>query len=371
MNLRQRIERVLRRMAADKVETLVALSSAKHSMARPDIAAHLMGYRSLGESALVLAEDGVERMIITPAYDEERARLKRPDAEIIAADDLAAGIADTLRRRGKLGRIATTGLPGMPEALAARILDIVGKDAVPFDDAATEVTAPKTDEELANARKAAAIAEKGFEHLLSFARAGMRECDVAVECNLYTRSLGADDNFLMLSALPHGFGVAASSNRPLQKGDVLVAEFTPSYAGQFTQICRTVSVGAPSNVLAEKYALVARAMEAGISAVKPGIKVSDVADAIDAVLSEAGYAKYCRPPHMKRRGHGMGCGSMAPGDIAYDNHALLEEDMLFVVHPNQYLPDTGYLLCGEPVRVTATGGEALTKRWAALGAIPA
>ena len=57
------------------------------------------------------------------------------------------------------------------------------------------------------------------------------------------KSLGADDNFLMMSAQPHGRGVAASSNRPLQRGDVLVAEFTPSYEGQFTQICRTVSVG--------------------------------------------------------------------------------------------------------------------------------
>jgi len=45
--------------------------------------------------------------------------------------------------------------------------------------------------------------------------------------------------------------------------------------------------------------------------------------------------------------------------------------MVFVVHPNQYLPETGYLLCGEPVRVTATGVEQLSKRTAWLGSVPA
>jgi Xaa-Pro dipeptidase len=372
MNRADRLERVLRRMAADGLDTLVALSSARHSMARTDPATHLSGYRSLGESAFVLFGDGGARLIVTPAYDEERAVLRRPYTAIVATDDLAAALAQILAERGaSVGRLATTGLAGLPYPLAARVLAIVGTDAVAFDEAVIAVTAPKTDEELARARKAAAIAEQGFAELVATARPGMRECDLAVQMNLFTKSLGADDNFLMMSAQPHGRGVAASSHRPLQRGDVLVAEFTPSYEGQFTQICRTVSVGAPSNVLAEKYALVVRAMEAGIAAVRPGVPVSSVCAAVDAVLTEAGYGEYCRPPHMKRRGHGMGCGSMAPGDIAIDNHTTIEPDMLFVVHPNQYLPETGYLLCGEPVRVTASGGEALTKRWAALGTIQA
>ena len=365
-----RLERVLRRMAAEGADTLVALSNARHSMARPDVATHLSGLRSLGESAFVLHGDGAARLIVTPAQDADRAAARRPDTALVAADDLAAALAQVLAERGsRSGRIATTGLATLPHPLAARVTGAIGTDAVALDDAVTSVTAPKTDDEIARARKAAAIAEQGFDHLLAIARPGMRECDLAVHCNLFTKSLGADDNFLMLSALPHGYGVAASSNRKLARGDVLVAEFTPSCEGQFAQICRTVSIGAPSNMLADKYALVARAMAAGIAAVRPGIAVSAVADAIDAVLTEAGYGEYCRPPHMKRRGHGMGSGSTAPGDIAFDNHAMIEEDMVFVVHPNQYLPETGYLLCGEPVRVIATGGEALTRRWATLGVI--
>ena len=368
MNRAQQIERVLRRMAAEGIDTLVALSNAKHHLARINLAAHLMVYRALGESALVLRADGTERLIITPSYDAERATLRRPELPLTASDDLAAALAEELRQR-EPGRIATTGLGNMPHDLAARLLDIVGKDAKPFDDAVNAVTAPKTDEEIANARKAVAIAEQTHEHMLAVARAGMRECDLAVEMNLYAKELGANDNFLMLSAGPHQLGIGASSNRPLERGDVIIAEATPAYDGQFGQICRSVSVGPPSNVQAEKYALLVRAMTAGIEVIRPGVKVSDIAGAIDAVMTEAGYEKYNRPPYLNRRGHGMGTGSIAPGDIAIDNHTVLEEDMAFVVHPNQYLPETGYFLCGEPVRVTASGYESLSKKWAELGAV--
>jgi Xaa-Pro aminopeptidase len=60
---------------------------------------------------------------------------------------------------------------------------------------------------------------------------------------------------------------------------------------------------------------------------------------------------------------------VSPGDVATSHDRILEEDMIFVVHPNQYLPETGYLMCGEPVRVTSTGVETLSKKTAALGVI--
>ena len=238
MNRAERIERVLRRMAAERIDTLVALSNAKHHLARTNLAAHLMGYRALGESALVLRADGTERLIVTPAYDAERAALRRPELALTGERrSRRAALAELLRQRAS-GRIATTGLGAMPHELALRLLDIVGKDAVPFDDAVNEVTAPKTDEEIENARKAVAIAEQTHEHMLAVGHAGMRECDLAVEMNLYARGLGANDNFLMLSGGPHQQGVGASSNRKLERGDVIIAESTPAYDGQFGQeIC--------------------------------------------------------------------------------------------------------------------------------------
>ena len=43
--------------------------------------------------------------------------------------------------------------------------------------------------------------------------------------------------------------------------------------------------------------------------------------------------------------------------------------MVFMIHPNQYLPETGYLLCGEPVLMTPHGAEPLTAQKAALATV--
>ena len=180
------------------------------------------------------------------------------------------------------------------------------------------------------------------------------------------KSLGADDNFLMLCAGPHNRAVQPSTGRKLQAGDIILAEITPSVRGQLAQICRTAVVGPASDELARKYALVVEAMDHGIAAAVPGVAMSEVCRAINGVLEAEGYGEYCHPPHIRRRGHGLGFASVRPGDVALDNTTVLEPDMVFMIHPNQYLPETGYLLCGEPVVMTAQGAEPLTTQKAAL-----
>jgi hypothetical protein len=39
------------------------------------------------------------------------------------------------------------------------------------------------------------------------------------------------------------------------------------------------------------------------------------------------------------------------------------------MHPNQYLPESGYLMCGEPVVVTPSGARSLSARQATLDVI--
>jgi Xaa-Pro dipeptidase len=370
MNFDARIDAVLRRMAKDGIELLVACSNGLQMPDRQDPVVHLSGYRSLGESFVLLHRNGAEKLIVSPAADAERAATWRGPHVGIATDDLVGLLTRELKDRKTIdGRVAIVGIDALPHFLAKPLLAIHEGAELSFDIAFYRADGRKTAAEIQRARRAAAIAEQGLQRLLELARPGIRECDLAVELNCYMKSLGADDNFLMLCASPHNPAVMPSSNRKIERGDVLVTELTPSYEGQFVQICRTVAVGPPSPEFQKKYDLVLRAMWAGIETIRPGIPMSQVCAAIDRVLEEAGYAEYCRPPHMRRRGHGLGCGSVAPGDVAANNDTVLEEDMIFVVHPNQYLPETGYLMCGEPVRVTAMGAETLSTRTAKLAII--
>jgi Xaa-Pro dipeptidase len=368
MDIAGRQEAALRLMEREGADVMLV---APNELARIDTVFHLTGYRALGESVAVLTRGAKPTLVVTPEWEAERAEARAPGWSVRATDDLPKAVTALFPRGLPAGRTATVGLGKLPSAIGRSLIEFAGPDAKRLDAQLTAALMPKTVDEIENARRATAIGERAFERMLEITHGGMPECELAVRLKLYMQELGADDNFFLLTASPHNRAVQPSSSRKLEPGDVILAEMTPTYRGQLSQICRTAVVGAPSPVLAEKYALVVRAMEAGIRTVKPGIPMGDVARAIDDVLTAQGYGEYCHPPHIRRRGHGLGHGSNAPGDVAPANDTILAEDMVFVVHPNQYLPETGYLLCGEPVRVTADGVEQLSRRTARLASVPA
>jgi len=78
------------------------------------------------------------------------------------------------------------------------------------------------------------------------------------------------------------------------------------------------------------------------------------------VISAAGYPEYCRQPYMRTRGHGLGFGGVVPYDVTEDSSPVLQENMTFVIHPNQYIPETGYMMLGDTVVIEASGPRCLT-----------
>lgn len=365
MNFQQRLSAIVMRMRAEGLDTLVALHDGAHFIEKPDPVLVLSGFKSMGPCAVVLTREGEATLVMTPAWDVARAAAAAPHCRVVPADDLVGALAGVLP---KVGTVGTAGLDAAPFAIAKPVSDLLpnarAADAVVFDAARR-----KTDTELTNAREATRIAELGYKHMLEIARPGMTEDALAVELRWFTKSLGAEDNFLLLCAGPHNRAVAPSHGRPMQMGDVIVVELTPSYRGQLAQICRTISIGPASEVLKRKYDLVVHAMQHGFAAAQVGVPMAEVCRAINTVLEVEGYGEFCHPPHIRRRGHGLGFGSMEPGDVALDNLLPLEPDMLFMIHPNQYLPETGYLLCGEPVVTTPTGAVPLTAQQAVLAEI--
>jgi Xaa-Pro dipeptidase len=363
--LADRRNSVLDLMRRDGISRLVCAGNGHHMIDLSNPVAHLTGFRSLGPAVLVLEADGTQRLL---SVGEEGGE-SRPDgitAHLVAAE-FAPALPDVLGAR--VANAATVGLHAMPRGLAEALIAAIGSNAKPIDIQFYAATARKTDAEIAAARKATTIAEAGYAHMLRLARPGMRECDLAVQVNQYMRELGANDSFLMLNCGPRADAVMPSSERPIETGDLLLCELSPSVDGQFTQICRTASIGQPKSEIPDKYGLLVAAMLKGIAKVRAGERLGAVCEAIDDDLSAAGYAEFSRPPFIRRRGHGLGCGSGAPGDVSVDNDTILEPGMLFMVHPNQFLPETGYMMCGEPVLVTDEGYEVLTESQAALAVV--
>lgn len=363
MTFAQRLAAIRAAMADAGLDLLIGVHSGSHFIERPNSVMVLAQFKALGAAAAVLDRAGARKLVVTPAWELERAREAAPDVDVYGAEDLVEGLLAACG--GKTGTMGFCGLSELPWLLAARLRAAFPTARV-ADAAVLAATRLKTDEEIAWAREAARIAELGYERLKTIAQPGLSEDELAAEICWYTKSLGAEDNFLLLCAGPHNRSVQPSTGRRLAAGDIMLAEITPSYRGQLAQICRTMILGRAAETLAQKYVLLIKAMHAGMDAARPGAPMADVCRAINMVLEAEGYAQYCHPPYIRRRGHGLGFASTEPGDVSLDNHIALESGMLFMIHPNQYLPETGYLLCGEPVLVGDAGAMPLTQQTAVL-----
>ena len=367
MNFQERLADICARMREQKLDLLVALHDGAHFIEKPNPVTVLTGFKALGASAAVLSPDGARELIVSPAWDAERAVEHCPQIRVTGTENILPALLSALRHdaRAAIGTAGLAALPsGLAQAISAALPGTRVADGIVFDAARR-----KTEEEIASAREAARIAELGYAHLIEIARPGMSEDELALALKLQMKHLGAEDNFLLLCASPHNRAVQPSTGRKLERGDIILAEITPSVGGQLTQICRTAVLGESAPALRDKYALVVTAMNHGIAAARPGVAMAEVCRAINAVLEAQGYGEYCHPPHIRRRGHGLGFSCTRPGDVSLDNKTVLEPDMLFMIHPNQYLPETGYLLCGEPVLLTAGGTEVLTRAQSTLGII--
>src|SRR5712664_1041774 len=118
MNFNAGIDAVVRRMAQDSVGLLIACSNGLQMPDLPDPVAHLSGYRSLGESFVLLCRDGISKIIVTPAADAERAAAWRGLHTSITTDDLIGALTRELADRRKVARsVAIIGIDAFPHFL--------------------------------------------------------------------------------------------------------------------------------------------------------------------------------------------------------------------------------------------------------------
>jgi Xaa-Pro aminopeptidase len=348
-------------MRARGLDGLLVYSDGSCNILRASHLRYFAGFAPLGPHACaIVSATGQAALVVQPAWDAARARRHSWIADVRGAHEVAGAVIEVMREFGIGGPVglADGGLTPFP------VRDTLQRHVAiqPADDLIEQMAIDKSDAEIELVRKTAVAADAGFAAFASASRVGVSEYEIVAEVEYAMRRAGADDNFVLLSSGPHNRAMRAPTDRRVARGDVVIGEITPVCDGQFVQICRTVSVGTPSPALAAAYDLLVRAYDAAAARVRSNVPASIIASAIDRVLADAGYAEYCRPPYMRTRGHGFGIGSIAPGAlIDADTHAPLPAGQAVVVHPNQYLPETGYLACGETVLVTEDGYERLSR----------
>src|ERR1700719_1272157 len=233
-------------LADQALDGLIAASNGLNNFLESNAVYVFSGVRPIGESAVVLDRDGASTLIVTPAWDEARAASASSTDRTVGTGDFAATLKTVVEaHRLDLSRTVSVGVSLLGMALVDRIASALGALPKAADELARDLARVRTPEELAAAERATWIAERGYERLLEYARPGIREFELAAELYCFMKKLGAEDNFLLMSASQHNLAVRAAGERVLDIGDIILSELTPCYRGQFAQICRTTVLGAP------------------------------------------------------------------------------------------------------------------------------
>src|SRR5712691_8015253 len=226
MTFQERLAAICRRMQEEKLDLLVGLHDGAHFIEKPNPVMVLSGFKSLGPAAVLLRPDGRSDLFVTPHWDAERAAERCPKAHVVGTGDIVEGVASQFSTNARAANsIGIAGLRFLPSQLAARITAALPQ-ARPADRVVFDAARTKTADEIAHARAAARIAERGYERLIEIARCGMSEDELAVALKWHMKTHGAEDNFLMLCAGPHNRAVAPSTGRRLQAGDIILAELS-------------------------------------------------------------------------------------------------------------------------------------------------
>lgn len=358
----QKVDSLRKAMKEEGLSAMLFYSTGQLSMLEVNPVLWISGVLPMGpNTGVLLTGSGDATMVISLPWDQGRVQERTWIRDVRVTDRFVDTVRELVAEKGLIGELGIVGWTFMPAAVYKGLGKVLSGRLKVADSILSSLARLPEREALPALERAAQIADLGFSAILEKAKVGMPEHELAAEVEYAMRSQGAEDNFGMVTASDHGHCAHPPSDRKMSPGDIIIAEITPAIEGHFVQLCRTAVLGPASALLREKFAIVEEAMAKSLDRVRPGRKVGEISQVMNEVFAAYGYEKYCRPPYMRVRGHGLGLWSIPFAEIVDENEAIIEPGMSFVVHPNQYLPETGYLMLGDTVWVEADGPRCLTQ----------
>ncbi len=217
----------------------------------------------------------------------------------------------------------------------------------------------KNSEEIGKIKKAQYIAERAFEMILSFIKAGITERDVALELDFFMLKNGAEAlSFETIvasgvnSSMPH----AVPSGKKIEIGDFITMDFGAVVDGYHSDMTRTVAVGRVSTGQECIYKKVFEAQAAALKLYKPGISCKAVDAAARDVIKAAGFGNN----FGHGTGHGVGIEIHEEPTISPLGEKTLEAGNVVTAEPGIYLPGEFGVRIEDMIAVTTDSCENLT-----------
>ncbi|KZN44932.1 Xaa-Pro aminopeptidase [Pseudoalteromonas luteoviolacea] len=218
----------------------------------------------------------------------------------------------------------------------------------------------KDEIEISYIQQAAQIADESLSEMLTLAKEGVQERELALELEYKMRSKGSEgvsfDTILLFgerSALPHG----NPSERRLKKGDFILVDFGAVVNGYRSDMTRTYVLGTPTAKQTSVFNTVQQAQQRALESVKSGIDCDSLNKVAHQVLTSSPFARFAG----EGLGHGLGLNLHEQPFIKPKVSHILKQGNVITIEPGIYIPGFGGVRLEEDIVVTEQGCKYLTK----------
>ena len=230
--------------------------------------------------------------------------------------------------------------------------------------------------EIAAARIAAKLADRGMDAAIATLRSGGTERDISIEAMIAMNRMWASDypdvevcDFGSLEGGVHnglwcwalaGDRVAINTDNPTtrkpKQGEIVLILIWTIANGLHSENERAVAVGKIDDEKRRAYDAVLEIRRRTQDLMKPGAACKDIFLAAKQHYIDLGYAKNV----PGRIGHGIGIGAHEHISVDANSDVVLEPGMILSFEPNLRIPPWGGLQHSDTVLITETGNEFLT-----------
>jgi Xaa-Pro dipeptidase len=215
----------------------------------------------------------------------------------------------------------------------------------------------KSAEEIEKMRVAAWIADKVFYMLKDLVRPGLIDFEIYGEVKRLIYGLGCEYSMDLIDADGAKMNMKFTPvGDRLSADGTLFLEITPVYEGYYAQLPVIMPVVRPPDHFYKMAAVWKQALDAGMSLLKPGIKVFELYHVMQNKVREGGFISPFRP------GHAIGLDAIDFWSITESNETVLKPGMTIAVHPSVLKePGGDGIGMGYTFLITETGAERFSK----------
>ncbi|WP_058485248.1 M24 family metallopeptidase [Defluviitalea phaphyphila] len=289
----------------------------------------------------------------------EQATKQAPDFKII--NYMSKGLYEEINELIKKENIKILGFEGEHVSFSQykQYTDKLNTSIIPIYNVVEKLRMIKNDIEINYIKEAAKIADKAFNHILSFLKPGITEKEIALELEYFMKKNGASDlSFSTIvasgafSSLPH----AVPRDKKLENGDFVVMDFGCIYKEYCSDMTRTVVIGKASDKHKKIYETVLTAQMLSLDGIRPFKQGKEIDKIARDYISSKGYGEY----FGHGLGHAVGMEVHESPRFSINEEELIKPGMVMTVEPGIYIPEFGGVRIEDLVVITQEGIDNLT-----------